>query len=649
MSKRRGKRNDRRAEEGVVSRDRSKRRICLLLGSAALILVVALSANLFWSKSGDGGWPEGLVRGSASGANVLLITLDTTRADRLGCYGHKGVETPNLDALAAGGIRFDDAVTVVPVTLPAHTTIMTGVDPPTHGVRHNGEYRLEAGRATLAEVLAGAGYETAAFVSAFVLDARFGLSRGFSVYDDDVGVSASSVTDFSRPIYERSATAVTDRAIAWFKGHDSSKPFFSWVHYFDPHAPRQPPSPFASRFAGRLYDGEIAYMDSQIGRLLRALDKAGAIENTLIIVVADHGESLGEHDEATHAKLIYESTMHVPLILSYPKRINRGHVVDAVVVSIADVMPTVLELVGVSHDGEFDGVSLLAGRLDRKRMIYMETLAPYLDSGWSPLYGIRRHQDKYILAPTPEYYNLGVDPHELDNLFTEPSELAASSRNLLVAELSSRMVGLPSLAAAAASAKKLDPDAQRQLESLGYVGSIPDADTPGDELADPKEMMAVLQAIDEAEGLATAGRTDEAFVIITGVVSEFPRDPKALVALGKVYLHQDRREKAEEVLRKAHAIRPSARVCILLAQLMIAGQRIDEAANFLDQAEVLEPLHGGIYLARGDWLTMQGRPLEAIASYEHAKEVDPYRTAREAELRIAKLRAFMRKLEEQGQ
>jgi arylsulfatase A-like enzyme len=279
---------------------------------------------------------------------------------------------------------------------------MTGVDPPKHGVRHNGEYRLEAGRATLAEILAGSGYETAAFISAFVLDGRFGLKRGFATYDDDVGTSESSVTEFTRPIYERSAGAVTDRAITWLRGRGGTRPFFGWVHYFDPHSPKRPPGAFATRFHERPYDGEIAYMDSQIGRLLGALNAAGIEEDTLIVVVGDHGESLGEHDEETHAKLIYDSTMRVPLILSYPKRITReqgGHVVDDVVVSIADVAPTVLDLIGASAEIEFDGVSLLTARHDRDRMIYLETLAPYLDSGWSPLYGIRRHQDKYILAP----------------------------------------------------------------------------------------------------------------------------------------------------------------------------------------------------------------------------------------------------------
>ena len=644
MGRRRRKQVDRRREEVAGARRRTRRKVYVLLACGVAILGGLLAAIQL--RSPGGGWPAELVSGSASGANVLLITLDTTRADRLGCYGYEAAETPNLDALAASGIRFDDAVTVVPVTLPAHATIMTGVDPPKHGVRHNGEYRLELGRATLAELLERAGYETAAFISAFVLDARFGLNRGFALYDDDVGVSASSATDFARPIYERSATAVTDRAIAWLKGRDRSRPFFGWVHYFDPHSPRRPPAPFAARFAGRPYDGEIAYMDSQIGRLLGVLKTEGVVENTLIIVVADHGEGLGEHDEATHAKLIYESTMRVPLILWYPKRIQRGHVVDDVVVSIADITPTILDLVGVSHDGDFDGVSLLAARRNPDRMSYMETLAPYLDSGWSPLYAIRRHEDKYILAPTPEYYDLRADPQESVNLYSTTTKEVVAARDLLVGELSSRMEGSPSLADAVASSRELDPDALRRLESLGYVGSISVSEVPTGELADPKEMMSVLQAIDEADGLVRADRTDEALAIITGVVSEFPQDSKALITLGKIYLHQNRHVEAEETLREAYAIRPSARVGVLLAQLMIAELRIDEAADLLDEAEALEPLHGGIYLARGDWFTLQGRPEDAIASYEHAGKVDPYRAAREAQSRIAQVREFMRRLEE---
>jgi len=589
------------------------------------------------------GWPEQLTSGSARGLNVLVISLDTTRADRLGCYGYDGAETPTLDALAAGGIRFDDAVTAVPVTLPSHATIFTGLDPPRHGVRHNGEYCLEADSETLAELLRSNGYETAAFVSAFVLDARFGLDQGFDLYDDEVGVAtSSSAAAFAKPIYERSAGAVTDRAIRWFTSRNRSRPFFCWVHYFDPHTPYTPPPPFAGRFRDRAYDGEIAYMDAQIGRLLNVLKTARFAGNTLIIAVADHGEGLGDHGEATHAKLIYESTMRVPLIISCQGLFRGPYVVDDVVVSVADIFPTVLDLLGIEDTTPRDGVSLLIARADRDRMIYMETLAPYLDNGWSPLYGIRRHGDKYILAPNPEYYDLRSDPGESNNLNDTLSNTGLAARDLLIEELSTRLAGAPSLAAVVASARRLDPEALRRLESLGYVGSIPDADVNDQELLDPKDMMPVMHAIDRANGLATAGRHDEALAIIKDVVLLSPQDPKVLLTLGKIYLYLDRLEEAEQTFRTANALRPTARICILLAQIMLADGRLTEAAQLLDQAETLEPLHGGIYLARGDLFALQGRPNEAIAAYERAQEVDPYRASREARSRIARLREILR-------
>lgn len=545
--------------------------------------------------------------------------------------------------MATAGIRFDDAVTVAPITLPAHATIMTGLDPPHHGVRHNGEYRLDEKHETLAELLRSNGYQTAAFVSAFVLDGRFGLDQGFDLYDDDVGAAPPrDAAEFSRPIHERSADAVTDRAMQWLKDRKDASPFFCWVHYFDPHAPHHPPAPFAARFAQAPYDGEIAGMDVQIGRLLRALDNTGRAKNTLTIVVADHGESLGDHGETTHSKLIYDSTMRVPLIISHPNLVQGPYAVDDVVVSVADIFPTVVDVLGLADANSRDGVSLLSARADRDRKCYMETLAAYFDDGWSPLFGMRRHGDKYILAPSPEYFNLVADPSELVNLYGAEVGDALISRNLLVGELASRTVDSNALAAAVASAQKPDSEALRRLESLGYLGSVqrPAADDAA--LPDPKDMMQVVHTIDTADNLANAGRLTEALAKLEPVVAAFPKNSKALLSLGKVYLHLDRLPEAERTFLRANEIRPSARLCILAAQIMIAGMRLEEAAKLLDQAETLEPMHGGIFLARGDMFALRGRPDEAIASYEHARTVDPYRAAAEAESRINQLHEVMR-------
>lgn len=615
----------------------------LRYGAAAAVVVVLFVLTLmmpFW-RHAKSGWPKELTRGSARRFNVLVITLDTTRADHLGCYGYETAETPVLDTLAGQAIRFDDAVAVVPITLPSHATIFTGLDPPNHGVRHNGEFRLDDEHETLAEVLRDAGYETAAFISAFVLDARFGLSQGFDLYDDNVGVAtADSATAFVKPIYERPAGAVTDAATQWLGQRDRDRPFFAWVHYFDPHDPYDPPPPFAARFRGRSYDGEIAYMDAEIGRLLEAVKTHGKWDDTLIVVVGDHGEGLGEHNETTHAKLIYDATMRVPLLIACPSLFRRPHVVVDRVVSVADVFPTVLDLIGVESNKPCDGRSLVDGQPDPDRMIYLETLAPYLDHGWSPLYGIRRHRDKYILAPRPEYYDLQADPDELNDLYRVASGSTMTARDTLAADLSARLAESPSIDGVVATAQPLDPESIRKLESLGYVGTISPAGA-GDTPPDPKDMMPVMRALDRADALAAAGRLEQALALTRQAAALSPNDSRVLLKLGKLYLHRGLIEEAETVLRDANAIRPTAQLCILIAQIMIADGRLGQARDLLDRAETLDPVHGGIYLAKGDLYARLGRPEEAIEAYERARQVDPYRATTEAEARIARIRELM--------
>lgn len=588
------------------------------------------------------GWPAEMAHGSAKGFNVLIITLDTTRADHLGCYGRENAQTPTLDALAWAGVRFEDAVTAIPVTLPAHATIFTGLNPPKHGVRHNGEFNLALEHETLAELLQRQGYETAAFVSAFVLDGRFGLDQGFDRYDDNVSIAPSAgATSFSKPIYERSATRVTSAALEWLKDSDRQSPFFCWVHYFDPHSPYQPPSPYGTRFRNRPYEGEIAFMDSQIGRLLDELRKHEQLDSTLVIVVADHGESLGQHHEATHAKLIYESTMHVPLMVSCPAIFSGPAVVDDVVVSIADIFPTVLDLLGLEPSKPLDGMSLRIASQQKDRTIYMETLTPYLDNGWSPLFGLRRHHDKYILAPTPEYYDLKADPQEQNNLMDSVTGTALESQSALAAKLSTMVSESATLDTVVQSAQSLDEETIRRLESLGYVGTIAQTDEDS-ALLDPKEMMLVAKQIDRANNLARAGRYEEALKLLTQASEVSPRDPVLMQTLARTYLFMDRVSEAETMFRAARDLKPDVQVSIFLAQILLADQRLDQAATLLDEAQKLDPHHGGIYLARGDLFALQVRPDEAMASYRRAAEVDPHRASTEARRRILRIEELLR-------
>jgi arylsulfatase A-like enzyme len=287
--------------------------------------------------------------------NVLLVTLDTTRADRLGCYGYTDAHTPALDSLAAQGVLFERAFTPAPVTLPAHASLLTGLVPPVHGVRDNGIYRLRDEAVTLAELLGDAGMVTAATVAAYVLASRFGLAQGFSHYDERLKGQLGKPAAF---YVERPAEEVTDAALGWLEKRNDKKNFFLWVHYFDPHSPYVPPARFDSLCPGRPYDGEIAYMDSQLGRLLGALRSDGQYENTLVVVVGDHGEALGEHGEPTHGIFLYNSTVRVPLIVKFPAGEHAGGRVDANV-SLVDIFPTVLERAGLSVPSGIQGRSLL--------------------------------------------------------------------------------------------------------------------------------------------------------------------------------------------------------------------------------------------------------------------------------------------------
>jgi arylsulfatase A-like enzyme len=603
--------------------------------AGVISVVLALLCLVMWPRERRG-LPGPLKAGSAKGFNVLVITLDTVRADHLGCYGFEQIETPALDALADSGVRFMDAVTVCPVTLPAHATIFTGLYPPNHSVRHNAEFHLEQDQETLAEIISHQGYETAAFVSAFVLDARFGLNQGFELYDDDISVLSSAT--IYREGNERPAGSVTRAAVNWLNTRERSRPFFAWVHYYDPHSPYLPPPPFNQQYADRLYDGEIAYMDSEIGRLLQALDKNGWRENTVILVVADHGEGLGEHNETTHTMLIYESTMHVPLIVSCPGLFGGSYVVDDALVSTADIFPTILELLGVEAGRRGDGTSLLAAGQDPDRAVYMETVAPYFDNHWSPLYGLRRHQDKFILAPRSEYFKLRLDPDEQQNLCGGGTSDSQAAQDSLAAELSELLARWPSLEDVSAGVLSLDPETRQRLSALGYVGSQSHNEVDEGVLPDPKDAMGILRFVDAANTHFRAGRLDQALTVIRKAETLSPRNRTVLRTLGTILLFSGRDREAEEALRAANAILPHPDACLLLAQMMIKQNRDEEALGLLDQAAKLDPRHGGVPIARGDLLARQGLRQEALAAYSQAAEIDPYRVGDTARARISELR-----------
>ncbi|MCK5378164.1 MAG: sulfatase, partial [Acidobacteria bacterium] len=409
---------------------------------------------------------------SACGAdppNVVLITIDTTRADHVGCFGYSEPTTPNIDRLAEEGVLFTKAFTTNPVTLPAHTSILTGTYPLFHGVRDNSTYVVNDEVTTLAEILKERGYRTAAFVGAFVLDGIFNLDQGFDTYDDDVGrdwakdeIERRAANAFG--FDERKANLVTHSAQAWLKTRPSG-PFFLWAHYFDPHQPLNPPDPHRSRFTDP-YDAEIAFVDEQLGELLRSLRVDGSYDNTVIVVVADHGEGLMDHGEPTHSLFIFDSTMHVPLVIK-PVAPSALSVVDGLV-STVDIVPTILEMVGAEVPDSVQGRSLMPAMagdpIPEDRSVYMESLTARLACGWGELRGLRNLSEKLIYGPKPRLYNVDEDPGEVFDL----AQSDADGVQRVTGELEEAIAlwRSPDSSRAVAGA---DPETLERLRALGYV------------------------------------------------------------------------------------------------------------------------------------------------------------------------------------
>src|SRR3954463_9218229 len=393
---------------------------------AATLLLICVSAAFAWmslarraviSINGEalGHLPVGVRPGDL---NLLIVTLDTTRADRIHAYGFDGIETPNLDRMAREGVLFEQAVAPAPLTLPAHSSIFTGRFPPAHGVRDNGGFFLDARETTLAERLQARGFRTGGFVGAYVLDHKWGIAQGFQTYFDDFDLS--KYQSLSLGSVDRPGNEVADKALQWLDGV-GSKRFFGWVHFYDAHSPYDPPEPFKSRYAGHPYIGEIAFVDSQVGRLLAYLDAHHLADNTVVIVMGDHGESLGEHGEGTHGFFVYQATMHVPLLVRAPYDLMAGRRVADTVRSI-DILPTALELLGVPSSEHLEGTSVVPLMTGAKKELglaaYSEAIYPRFHFGWSDLRALTSGRYKYVAAPRPELYDLQEDPGETRNLYT---------------------------------------------------------------------------------------------------------------------------------------------------------------------------------------------------------------------------------------
>jgi len=579
-------------------------------------VLLALSLAVVSLAGGCGGGAE------VRDPNLVLVTLDTVRADHLGCYGDRAAVTPALDRLAAEGIRFAEASSPVPLTLPSHTSILTGLLPPHHGMRNNGAGALGGGTATLATLLAGRGYRTGAFVGAFVLDRRFGLAHGFEAYDDEIprdpraGVSLEA---------ERPGREVVDRALAWL-GRQDGRPFFLWVHLYDAHAPYMPPPAWAARHSGRPYDGEISEVDEQVGRIVAELGRRGLTKRTVIAVAADHGEGLGEHGELTHGLLLYEPTLHVPLLLAAPGRL-RPRVVETPV-SLVDLAPTLAGLLGKalpppakgSLDGRDLSATLLNGGEPAAADLYAETRYPAI-FGWSPLAALRRRDLKYISAPQPELYDLRRDPREAANLMARnPSAEASRGFAARLAEIEAGAIAGPHSPAP-------DAETRARLASLGYVaGAVPAATKSAQPRPspDPKTMVDLFQRFEQANARLADGESGAALSELDALVNADPANPVFRGKLAAAWRDRGDIEKAVPLYRQAAATMPEDPEAWynLAAALQEAGH-LAEARQAIGRALRLDASRPEAHNTLGIVAMGEGKLEEARREFEAAAELDP--------------------------
>lgn len=565
---------------------RVRRRACLCL------LGLSLLAGCSWSTPPP---------------HVLIVTLDTLRADRVGAYGYQGARTPTLDALAARGARFAAATTTVPLTLPAHTSLFTGAFPGGHGVRDNTGFHVEDSVTTLAEVLKGRGYRTGGFVGAFVLDSRWGIAQGFDEYFDDFDLSEDVGPGLDA--IQRPGNQVVDRALAWL-GQEDSRPFFAWVHLYDAHAPYDAPADVAAQFPRtRLgaYDAEIAFADRQVGRLIDALRAAGTLEHTLVVVLADHGEQLGEHGEQQHGFFVYDAAVQIPLIMAGPGVAPRV-ITDQV--RIVDVMPTVLDLSGIEAPAAVQGATLRPA-LDGQPVDLLalsETWYPRYHYGWSELTAVRDGQFKFIAAPRPELYDLSKDPKEEHNLAeADPVRAGAFERGLRA------LVASTTRAEAASKPQAVTPDVEQRLRALGYVGSVSARNLEERPRADPKDTIALYNLLQLAGEDSVAGRYGEAAAKVQQALRADPNIIEAYSRLGNIYTKAGRHADAVAAFKQALALDPEHLLSTFnLALAYRALGRIDEAIVGFERTEQLDPRSGRAHFQLGDIYMQRGEPAKAL-------------------------------------
>ena len=630
-----------------------QKRVWLPLAVSAVLLVCAglvfvARDRLFSVDLG------GFIRKSAAQKyNVLLITIDTLRADRLHCYGFEEIRTPSIDGLAESGVLFTDATAHVPLTLPAHTGIMTGNFPSFHGVHDNGGFYVAKTQTTIAELFKQNGYSTAAFVGAFVLDSTWGLNQGFDTYFDNFDLSKEERVGLGS--VQRNAGEVYSHAAGWLDHHKQER-FFLWVHFYDPHTPYEPPEEYEKLYPNRPYAGEIAYTDSVVGQLLSYLEVNGLRERTVILLTGDHGESLGEHRESTHAFFVYDATLHVPMILSAPQGELKGKRVLQQVRSV-DIMPTLLQLAGIGVPETVQGRSLLHLALDstkaEPRPSYGECYYPQYHFGWSRLLSLRDGRFKYIDAPHPELYDLLSDPHETRNVFDDNKELASRMR----AEL--RKIESVTSQEALMAPGEVDDETHEKLAALGYVGAFggPKVSDPS-QLPDPKDKIELFNQITSARMDSLDGKSDEAIAKFERVLASDPGIVDAHFMMGNEYFKTGKYPEALEAFKKALELKPdyefaminlantyrkmgkveealagfeyflkknpdNTQVLARIGELYLSKQEPDKALNYLNRALKENPDTSWVFNSIGVAYFQKKQYGDAEASFRKALQLNP--------------------------
>jgi arylsulfatase A-like enzyme/Flp pilus assembly protein TadD len=542
--------------------------------------------------------------------NLLVVTLDTLRADHVGSYGYAPAETPRLDGLAARGLRFEHAATVVPLTLPAHSSLFTGTFPARHAVRDNGGYYLGAEHTTLAEALKARGFRTGGFISAFVLDSRWGIDQGFDHYFDDFDLSRfdkeAGMDAIQRPGHE-----TVDEALRWLAG-DRERPFFLWVHLYDPHTPYAAPRDYAAQFPRSLvgaYDAEIAYTDAQLGRLLDALEADGRLDLTIVAVLGDHGELLGEHGEMTHGFFVYDAAVRIPFVLAAPGLAPR--VVEDQV-RIVDVMPTVLDLLGIPSPPESQGTSLLPlARGERLNLMALsESWFPRFHYGWSELLAVQDERFKLIRAPRRELYDLARDPLEAADLAaSEPRRVETLERAL------DAMIAAVGGGGTPQAPQAVDSETAERLEALGYIGGTVSArhleDRPR---GDPKDKIHLYNLLKQASSASADGRPEEAIEKARKALAEDPEILEGHMLLGNFLKKAERHAEAIAAYKRALALDPEHQATIFALALAYKDQgRLEDARTGFERARSLDPRNGRVLWQLAD-IEMRERRLDAAVA-----------------------------------